>query len=259
MKQSLTIVLLIIIVFAIAGLIYVVDNNGQVLRQQGLVLNTRPTNVALQPSVQGAANSSADDITQLRKDFDQYISWARLSDENSLAGYWWYWQGVNLDDKGTGKNISFKIPKQSTDLLADKDQLGLLLDSFPADAHPLAAYEVSPVDRSGEAAVIVMPSTAANDAAYLCTKDNLKPSNSPTHSFNKEVINGNEFCEQDQGDCGAGSCGNTIQYVIKENGNLIDFVTETYGSTCSAYDDPNECAPFIDGVLNNIVKSLKIE
>ena len=253
MKHNLTIAVLIIIVFAIAGLMYVVSNNGQALRVRDMAPNAKPL-------AQSGANSSADDITQLRKDFDQYVSWTRLSDENSLAGYWWYWQVVQLDDKGTGKNISFKIPKQSTDILANKDQLTLLLDSFPADARPLAAYEVSPVsDRSGEAAVIVMPSTAANDAAYLCTKDNLKPSNNPTHSFNKEVINGKEFCVQDQGDCGAGSCGDMTQYVIKENGYLLSFVTTTYGSTCGADDDPNECAPFIDGVLKNIVKSLEIE
>jgi hypothetical protein len=259
MKQKLMIVLLAMLVCAVAGLMYVVGNNGRALRERDLALNAKLSNTAREPSTQGAGNSSTNDVAELHKDLDQYINWIRLNDEKSLIEYSWYWQGVYLTDKGTGKNISFKIPKQSTDLLVDKDQLGFLLDYFPSDAHPLAAYEVSPVDRSGEVAVIVMPSTAVNDASFLCTKDNLKPSNNPTHSFNKEVINGKEFCAQYQGDCGAGSCGNVAQYTIKENGQLLSFVTTTYGSTCQAYDDPNQCAPFVDRILGNIVESLKIE
>jgi hypothetical protein len=260
MKDRILIVIGAAAVLAIAGLMLVVSQNGLALRSLSSALSYKEKGVASAP-VPATINNDAlgKELSDLRADFKNHIEWENLTDPNSVNGYFYYWQKVFLSDKNTGKKISFSIPKISSELTTESGsyQFGVL--DFPKDTQVLGAYSVSPVARSGTVALAVFPSNAENDAAYLCSKANPKNSNARVVSFETVRINGREYCERTSGDCGAGSCGEQYDYTIKLGGYLLDLSAATYGSTCQAYDNPDDCAPFIGGILNNIAQTLKIE
>lgn len=120
-------------------------------------------------------------------------------------------------------------------------------------------YDVSPSsNRTAEFGLSILPQTAKFAADYKICQSGGRDRTNGEPPLKMLKINGTNFCEKSYEDCGAGTCGATNQFFAPLNGMIIVFETETHGSTCAAYDNPEECPRFNDKILSAIIDSLQI-
>lgn len=183
------------------------------------------------------ADDSAAKSAALEKKVDDFILWYDLSQPGTSIREWRHY---SYSTPSIPFIFSMMLPKSSVESDGRESR------------DTITSFDVNP-SNPGRLAKVTLK-VSQNQKPISCVGDN-----TPGHDTSRVTINGKKFCRISSGDCGAGNCGYTEDYIYQQGGYTLTLTTEEYGSTCAAYDNAEDCERFPSAILYNVVNSMKIE